>query len=259
MRFNIIGDIHGRECWKDLVKEDCTNIFLGDYFDPYDDISIDELEKNFLEIIAWSKEHDAVLLLGNHDLHYLHYESTVSRYDFRNASRIEKLLLDNIDAFYGITYNIGPMCLVSHAGVTKQWLERTGFTGESKAQFISKHVNDVFWGKYDKEQHKWPDPEVDLMFFTFKHNCYRGDYYGTSPVQSPVWIRPQTLLHDRYNGMEGGWQIVGHTQVKKLLVPEDYKIILVDVCGTYPASLVVDYEEGETYNYSVNEKSGSEI
>lgn len=40
--YNIIGDIHGRTCWKDLVREDCVNIFVGDYFDPYDGIQFEE-------------------------------------------------------------------------------------------------------------------------------------------------------------------------------------------------------------------------
>ena len=34
--YNIIGDIHARVCWKNLVQEDCVNIFVGDYFDPYE-------------------------------------------------------------------------------------------------------------------------------------------------------------------------------------------------------------------------------
>ena len=29
--YNIIGDIHGRKGWKELVKDNCINIFVGDY------------------------------------------------------------------------------------------------------------------------------------------------------------------------------------------------------------------------------------
>ena len=35
MKYNIIGDIHGRTSWKELVIEDGINIFVGDYFSPY--------------------------------------------------------------------------------------------------------------------------------------------------------------------------------------------------------------------------------
>ena len=37
MKFNLIGDIHGRTTWQQLVREDAINVFLGDYFDPYAD------------------------------------------------------------------------------------------------------------------------------------------------------------------------------------------------------------------------------
>ena len=32
-KLNIIGDIHGRPCWKELVQDDAINIFIGDYLD----------------------------------------------------------------------------------------------------------------------------------------------------------------------------------------------------------------------------------
>ena len=43
-KFNVIGDIHGRTKWKELVKDDAVNIFVGDYFDPYDDYTFEELK-----------------------------------------------------------------------------------------------------------------------------------------------------------------------------------------------------------------------
>ena len=70
--YNIIGDIHGRGDWKELVQDDCVNVFVGDYFDPYVDMSFAELLYNFNEIISFKSQHsDTVLLYGNHDLHYL--------------------------------------------------------------------------------------------------------------------------------------------------------------------------------------------
>ena len=36
MTYNLIGDIHGRNAWRQLVRTDMINIFLGDYLDPYD-------------------------------------------------------------------------------------------------------------------------------------------------------------------------------------------------------------------------------
>ena len=67
--YNIIGDIHGRDAWKRLVDESCINIFVGDYFDPYDRIHFMDLQYNFMEIIEYKKKHpeNVVLLYGNHD------------------------------------------------------------------------------------------------------------------------------------------------------------------------------------------------
>jgi hypothetical protein len=31
MLYNLIGDIHGRDAWQQLVREDAVNIFMGDY------------------------------------------------------------------------------------------------------------------------------------------------------------------------------------------------------------------------------------
>ena len=35
MLYNLIGDIHGRDAWRQLVREDAVNVFLGDYLNPY--------------------------------------------------------------------------------------------------------------------------------------------------------------------------------------------------------------------------------
>ncbi len=71
--YNIIGDIHGRDTWKRLVDDNCVNVFVGDYFDPYLDFTIEELERNFMEIVEYKRKHrkNTVLLYGNHDMDYL--------------------------------------------------------------------------------------------------------------------------------------------------------------------------------------------
>jgi hypothetical protein len=76
MPYNLIGDIHGRNAWRQLVRTDMINIFLGDYLDPYDrdDLQADSTEyDNLQDIIRFKQQNPdtTVLLLGNHDLHYL--------------------------------------------------------------------------------------------------------------------------------------------------------------------------------------------
>ena len=101
--YNIIGDIHGRTCWKELVKDDCVNIFVGDYFDPYDKISHDELMQNFADIIAFKKQHpDTVLLYGNHDLHYLIPQEHASRYSILHSRAYKQAFADTAELFNGL-------------------------------------------------------------------------------------------------------------------------------------------------------------
>ena len=97
--YNIIGDIHGRDAWKRLVDESCINIFVGDYFDPYDNIHFMDLQFNFMEIIEYKKKHpeNVVLLYGNHDYEYLPgiFEKS-NRFDNKNAQTISWLLMKTI-------------------------------------------------------------------------------------------------------------------------------------------------------------------
>lgn len=126
-KYNVIGDIHGRTSWKDLVDEDSINVFVGDFFDPYQLIHFMDLQHNFLEIIEFKKKHpeNVVLLYGNHDYEYLPgiFEES-NRYDNVNSEKITWLLVKTSDLFEGVAYAIGEEYLVSHAGVTSYWKKK---------------------------------------------------------------------------------------------------------------------------------------
>lgn len=83
----IVGDVHGREFWKEPVKtvlenSDAEIVFLGDYHDPYphefdadweldanaNTEYLDTSISNFKKIIELKKQHPdrITLLLGNH-------------------------------------------------------------------------------------------------------------------------------------------------------------------------------------------------
>lgn len=125
--YNIIGDIHGRDAWKQIVDDNCINVFVGDFFDPYEYFPIETMERNFLEITEYKQKHmdKVVLLYGNHDMCYLPdvFERT-NRYDRTNAIRIRQLFETTKELFYGVAYPIGDDYLVSHAGVTYQWKKK---------------------------------------------------------------------------------------------------------------------------------------
>ena len=218
--YNIIGDIHGRTCWKELVKDDCVNIFVGDYFDPYDKISHDELMQNFADIIAFKKQHpDTVLLYGNHDLHYLIPQEHASRYSILHSRAYKQAFADTAELFNGVAYAIAETILVTHAGVSKEWYEKEFGAYEGALVFeVADDINDL-----------WKHNKIE---FTFDTNAtdFR-DLSGESPTHSPLWIRPWTLAdHNLFAGTPYK-QVFGHTQVDNTIVI-DGCLICVDCLGT---------------------------
>lgn len=237
--YNIIGDIHGRVCWKDLVIPDAINVFVGDYFDPYDDYSYEQLMRNFQEILQFKIEYPAnILLLGNHDLHYLHYNDS-SRLDRQHSKEIQEAIMSNIHLFQ-LALSIDNRVLVTHAGVTNEWLDLTEYDGPHMPDLIEKHINNLFLDGLvetsDGQCYYDPNVPYGLSCFTFS-KCSTGfDIFGNSPTQSPVWVRPQTLVD--HNALPDYTQIVGHTQVDHIeQIP--YPVWLVDCLGQKPGSLLL--------------------
>lgn len=228
--YNIIGDIHGRDAWKHLVDEDCINIFVGDYFDPYMYFPIEALERNFLEITDYKQEHmdNVVLLYGNHDLCYLpHVFERTNRYDNANANRIQWLFDITKELFDGVAYPIGDDYLVSHAGVTYQWKKKyLSMVEDISPTHLAQAINDLW------EREKKP--------FTFSPNAYGYDSYGEDPHHSPLWVRPNSLcLGNLYNGTYIK-QIVGHSKVREVTEIVG-SIIMVDCLDTTVQSYKVEH------------------
>ena len=214
--YNIIGDIHGRDTWKRLVDDNFINVFVGDYFDPYQDFTIDELERNFLEIIEYKRKHmeNTVLLYGNHDMDYLPgISERNNRYDKSHEERIQRLFIATERLFHGVAYAIGDGYLVTHAGVTKEWKET--YLPEARSirpADMAKAINSLW--------------EKDKRPFTFAPNSSWLDYSGNDPRHSPLWVRPKSLYQDNLYDGTSVKQIVGHTRVKEIC--EVAGVIMVD-------------------------------
>ena len=99
MKTVVIGDIHGRDCWKQIISNEQPDrtIFVGDYFDAYDDYTAAEQMYNFQEIIDWklSGQSAVIMLIGNHDFHYYPGGETYSGYQHGAAPAIRQLLEEN--------------------------------------------------------------------------------------------------------------------------------------------------------------------
>lgn len=221
-RYNIIGDIHGRTCWKELVKEDGVNIFVGDYFDPYEPMSPQQLLQNFAGIVAFAAEHPGtVLLYGNHDLHYLSDCDRSSRYDALNAATYRRLFGETKSLFHGVAYAIADRALVTHAGVTRPWYEKHigSYEGESVAA-VAEKIN----GLWNSSKQPFAFDQSDPF-----------DIYGEAPTQSPLWIRPESLAENNLFASTPYLQIFGHTQVSDLSLVDE-RLVCVDCLGTVAKS-----------------------
>lgn len=212
MKIISIGDIHGENIWKLVVSQHLNAdkyIFQGDYFDSFN-IGIDEQIKNFQKIMKFKDKNKekVICLMGNHDFHYWpKVKETYSGYQHKSANIITNLLStykDNLQMAYA-QENI----LFSHAGVGETWLKENSpkFADFSEyiAENIAETVNDI-----------WKNKPLSFSFNGFNNT-------GDDITQTPIWIRPISLIKDSNNFKKAGIiQIIGHTQTLHLDI-ENYK------------------------------------
>ena len=198
----IIPDIHGRDFWRWTVShcnEEDSVIFLGDYLDPYENewIYWSDAYKGLLDIITLKREHPekVVLLMGNHDLHYLYPSLRGSRYNEFQAEKIRKTFVDNMDCF-----QMAAECkleeryyLFTHAGVNKVWAQKYAdlfgpseqVTAETFNRLMFKEeyvktlgdVSSLRWGRdragsmvwADVEEFEWSESRLPGVIQVFGH------------------------------------------------------------------------------------------
>lgn len=195
MKILILGDIHGRLIWYDIIKHESpdTTIFLGDYITSHEGIYSEQQLANLEDILNYKENNpDKVILLrGNHDIQHLGYSwAECSGYDkklhdFMSSSYNKNRFLDNTQWIY-----IDNKTIFSHAGISQVWMNN------SKIESV-----------YDINK---LEPS-ELFGFTPDHYF---DIYGTSKTQPPTWIRPKTLCTCNIKGWD---QVVGHTPVKNII------------------------------------------
>lgn len=233
MTYNLIGDIHGRNSWRQLVRTDMINIFLGDYLDPYDrdDLQAGSAEyDNLQDIIRFKQQHpETILLLGNHDLHYL-WDEHYSRYNDEHAERYAQLMREHLHLFQA-AYAIGDCVLVTHAGVTCPWLQLAGI---SHQQSVSQLAEAICRCMSDEESRH---------LFSVESTFLPDDSFGISPTASPIWVRPHTLLERGLLVDHRGdtlYQVVGHTQIGQIMQFDS--CVFVDCLGSVPQSLRITFD-----------------
>ena len=213
-RICVIGDIHGRSVWKQIVeaeKEAEQIIFVGDYFDSRDGYAPSRQIANFKEILDYKRANmdKVILLTGNHDLHYMKgINEDYSGYQFGSAIDIQEVIEGALkEGLLQMCY-IHNKYLISHAGVTMTWCA----DHKINMSDLERSINDEF--KFRPTSFKF------LM----------GDNYsqtGDDICQGPVWVRPLSLYKDK---IDGYIFIVGHTSVTRIDVSKAdmFKMKLID-------------------------------
>lgn len=227
MKTLVIGDIHGRNCWENIVLNNTFDkvVFVGDYFDSYDKNITPQIEiNNFKKIIEFKKQNEkkVILLIGNHCWHYFKFtKDKYSGYDFGKSHEVGELLHN------ALNNNLIQMCyvqdnfIITHAGVTKTWVRDNNVDVTN----IEESINDLL--KYKPN--------------AFDFNIGRNwSSTGDDVCQTPIWIRKNSLEKDLIDGYV---QIVGHTPQKNIIL--DNEVIYVDTLGTSNEFLIID-------NYTVS-------
>lgn len=126
----IVPDVHGRKFWHkviEMIDEVDRVVFLGDYLDPYshEGITFEDALNEFEQILEFKEKHSdkVVLLVGNHDMHYIKTEfMDCSRLNVHRRVEVHDLFMNNINKFQLIyeTENY----LFSHSGLYKEWMDK---------------------------------------------------------------------------------------------------------------------------------------
>ena len=231
MKTLVIGDIHGRNQWKYITANEEYDkvIFLGDYFDSHENISYEEQLKNFEDILTFKSAtpDKVVLLYGNHD-HSYYCSERCSGYNPEYADRISEIIKEADQLSYLQAVYIQDDIIMSHAGVSQYWLQNI-------AQLNSP--SDITL--------------KDLTIFNFNYAA-GVDYYGDTISQSPIWIRPGSLIKDAVPSIR---QIVGHTSFICPVV-HDNRLYFNDLLPFY----YIIVEDGNiTYKNSIGNSAESKV
>lgn len=214
-----VGDLHCKQEYvlpyvSKLVESQKVDkiVFLGDYVDDWnvpDKYVVRALDAQVAWYNEWCNKVGVVNLCGNHDWSYFHKDKYVAsghRHDIERSIRyrLNKLNLQMccvVDKY-----------LVTHAGVTSEWLDYVGCAEENvDAKSLSNSINLLF-----------------DMTDTRLNSC--GPSRGGRDVAGPLWCDAYEDL-DNMDGF-GVSQIVGHSPVSCVCCNTNKDGTVTYVCDT---------------------------
>ena len=177
MKIAIIGDLHGKNCYKKLLKDKIDSfdkiIFMGDYSDDsWITFTDKEIVGNLREVIEFKKKYkDKVeLLIGNHDFQYIVGYPTASRYRETYAKEMHQIFSENEKLFKMIF--IANDYIFTHAGITNGW-----------TNYIKKKYNIENIGLNNIEK------EINKVYASDKEDCNIVSFRrgGLNKFAGPLW------------------------------------------------------------------------
>ena len=203
MKTLVLGDTHGRSVWKLIAQKEMPNriIFIGDYFDSFDIPGLDQIH-NFKEIVHYKETNpqvEVVMLIGNHDYHYFPEIGDTGTSGFqRNLFFSISQVINENRHHLQMAYQLDEF-LFTHAGVSSVFMDESFGADGWKVETIAEQLNDLF--KYKPK--------------TFEFNGMNP--YGDDIYQTPIWIRPHSLMKVNYETLRKKVvQVVGHTGVTQI-------------------------------------------
>jgi predicted phosphodiesterase len=214
MKTVIIGDVHGRDQWKQIVAQESDAdrfVFVGDYFDSFDISGVEQMH-NFKEIVELKETSgkEVIMLIGNHDYHYYPEigDSSTSGYQTRMAPSIMQLIYENRQHLQ-VAYRIDEF-VFTHAGISSEWLD--DFIPNWNLDTMVDQINDLF--NYTP---------VNLCYRSYKIvDSENGQWvssggFGAETYQGPMWIRPKALMAANRDTLRKDIiQVVGHTHQNEI-------------------------------------------
>lgn len=215
MKIVAIGDIHGRPVWRKAFEQyDQADqyVFLGDYVDGYG-TSDEVVYMNLHNILQMKKKmpDKITLLVGNHDIQYLHYPFFRCSGFRPEMQEPLSTLFNSNRSLFGVAYQYGNY-LFSHAGISNTWYEKEWeFLQENGLAANSSNLAEVLNSIENS-------PEFDRLHVA---GAARGG--GKGSVGGITWADRTETIADPLRGFH---QVVGHTKGQD--------IIKVDFAPTLP-------------------------
>lgn len=159
MKLLVIWDIHGRDTWKAKAEsfiatnDDGHVVFMWDYFDSFDPISVEEQLANMRDILEfYHKYHRSVtLLLGNHDCFVEGTEFLTKGWRKNHTEIVDTDLLAQFDYDRNISYAKPISKIIKHINKKCVLIE----SWKTKQIVTNNHDVVVYWDKIKAHNLLW--------------------------------------------------------------------------------------------------------